>query len=73
MKAKKVTFGKSLENLTKYQFDFLQNIKGGDIPIVVHIPTRANPACLEGYEWNEVLKKCVRTGVAVSLDTIRTN
>ncbi|CAM3826174.1 MULTISPECIES: hypothetical protein [Flavobacterium] len=75
MKTKKVTFGKSLENLTKYQFEFLQNIKGGvpNVPIVIHIPTRANPSCVEGYEWNEVLKRCVRTGVAESLDQIRTN
>jgi hypothetical protein len=72
MKTKKVTFGKSLENLTKYQFEFLQNIKGGDVPIVVHIPTRANPACAEGFVWNDRLNRCIRIGEIVVLEEIRT-
>lgn len=72
MKTKKVTFGKSLENLTKYQFDFLQNIKGGDIPVVVHIPTRAFPDCLEGYVWSNTLHRCVKIGEIISLDPIKT-
>lgn len=53
MKNKKVTFGKSLDNLTEKQFHFLQNVKGGfkTIGKPIIYPTIAAPGCAEGYKW----------------------
>ena len=51
MKNKKVTFGKSLDNLTEKQFHFLQNVKGGDIGHPLYYPTRVSPECQQGFKW----------------------
>lgn len=70
MKTKKVTFGRSFENFTKNQFDFLSEIKGGAIPTVGggvlvpddddYIPTGGGGNhCPNGMVWSHALGRCV--------------
>ena len=59
MKNKNATFGKSLDNLTENQFNFLKNIKGGRPTDPVYLPTRIPTLCIIGYHWDIALNKCV--------------